>query len=78
MCIRDRWEDSGTTDFSYAYVRGEVFVSLFGSSWVEARRAMRKGFEWPEDRAAIFPTMDTSRAADIGSKRNGMIIMRAP
>src|SRR2546421_1262215 len=63
------WEDSGTTDYAYAFDGGEVWVSPFGDGWFKAADipAGLKGgdyYEWEEKqtkgkRKVNFPNMES-------------------
>ena len=40
------WDDSNTTDYSYTYDNGKVWVSCFGTMWVTLQWAMEEEDAW--------------------------------
>ncbi len=65
------WDDSGTTDYAYAFDGGQVWVSPFGHEWFPAKEPQ------PEERGpetAIFPDMTGRKNVTLG-KRSGIIII---
>ena len=71
------WEDSGTTDYAYAYDDGRVWGSCFGSPWFIATEEPQPAED--EDEAdygpgpnAIFPDM-TARKNVSHDRRSGLL-----
>jgi len=71
------WEDSRTTDFSYAFDDGQVFTACFGYEWMTVTEALD-----PErDRAVagktscIFPDMTARKNVTYGP-RSGVMILK--
>jgi len=61
------WEDSCTTDYAYAYVRGKVWISNYGSQWFDlathnkylrAHKGWEKKCEEDPDYEGAEPDMD--------------------
>lgn len=68
------WEDSGTTDYSYAFEAGRVWGSCFGGPWFDP-------FHEPEEDdergpKAIFPGMKDRQKLVREGPRSGLIVMR--
>lgn len=77
------WEDSGTTDYAYAFDGGKTWISNYGSAWHD------EDFEdWddeaeeeiePPGLAAEFPDMSGQKhSAPAGSTRSGILLISAP
>lgn len=77
------WDNSGTTDYAYAFENGKVWISCFGSAWHD------ESFQdWDEEKEqeieppgppAEFPDMSGSKhSAPAGSKRSGVMMISAP
>jgi hypothetical protein len=74
------WADSSGTDFAYAFDGGQVYVSNYGSAWVEAK-AYEAGDIAEEELEVLptfgepaFPDMTDIQNVDFG-KRSGVIIV---
>lgn len=71
------WDNSGTTDYAYAFVDGRVVASRFGGVWFDP---LGEGKEI-EDRAVDvpatlrFPDMKEVKKVARGSNRSGVIII---
>jgi hypothetical protein len=68
------WDDSGTTDYAYAFDGGKVWASDFGGDWFDPL-----GPE-PKDSGSrtkvAFPNMkDRKAAAAPGSRRSGVMVV---
>lgn len=50
------WEDSRTTDYAYAWNEG-VQVSRYGRPWALIEDVLADGFEWKDEKSAVFPNM---------------------
>lgn len=48
------WEDSGTTDYAYAFDGGQVWFSGFGSKWLSAKNGVFEEEETYEDDEGNF------------------------
>ena len=73
------WDDSGATDYAYAFEGGVVYASSFGHEWFEVMPLEENGGE-PDDRGgkvAIFPDMTARQNVTLG-KRSGVIIFGGP
>lgn len=72
------WDDSGTTDFAYAFDNGRVYVCCFGSAWTDTPLVEDVFDQHAEDRAS-FPDMSGQKhSAAAGSKRSGVMVVSAP
>ncbi len=67
------WEDSGTTDYAYAFDGGEVYISGFGGAW------FKPGEEDVdhEVKTAEFPNMRDRMNVTLG-ERSGITILSTP
>lgn len=73
------WEDSGTTDFAYAFDGAKVWASCFGGRWLQApnydeeRERLGEGYDdLPEE--AAFPNMKARQNVTLG-RRSGILII---
>jgi hypothetical protein len=68
------WEDSGTTDYAYAFDGGKVWASNFGGEWFDPL-----GPEPDDDGSDVkvqFPNMSHRKAtAPAGSRRSGVMVV---
>lgn len=74
------WNDSRTTDYSYAFDKGEVWVSDFGQTWVEGSRVASDDFdpgEFMGDKEVVFPDMRSRKNVAQG-KRSGRLLLMFP
>lgn len=56
------WEDSRTTDYSYTFCDGFVYVSCFGHKWREINEVIRTKKDVSSgNKMSIFPNMDLMR-----------------
>lgn len=67
------WNDSGTTDFAYAFDDGRVWMSRFGRAWLPAIEDEPE--EWPEQPEAVFPDMSARKDVVLGGPRSGVIVV---
>lgn len=67
------WENSLTTDYSYAWDNGVVYACCFGHRWYRANDPALNDDE-TEAKEAIFPDMSTARHAPAGHKRSGVML----
>lgn len=69
------WDDSGTTDYSYAFDDGKVWGSFFGGPWFDASQPQPD----EEDEAgspAVHPDMsDRKNPPPLGSMASGVIAL---
>lgn len=65
------WDDSGTTDYTYAFDGGKVYASCFGSAWFNPKK------EQPEDllESSTFPSMKDVQKTTFGP-RSGLIVIQ--
>jgi hypothetical protein len=71
------WDDSGTTDYAYAFDGGKVYLSSFGEQWqtLEEEQARAAEPEPPDlPKTATFPNMKERKNVTLG-KRSGLIIV---
>lgn len=71
------WEDSHTTDYSYAFDGGAVWVSCFGHSWKSPSDAMANDAwddEDDDDKPTIFPNMKDRMNVQFGGPKSGMMV----
>ena len=64
------WDDSGTTDYTYAFDGGTVHASCFGSPWWAA---VEEAPEDVEGLPADHPDMSARKATTLG-KRSGLMV----
>ena len=69
------WDDSGTTDYAYAFDGGKVYASCFGSAWWLASRKAPDDPDSVRGAKAVFPKMERGRFARPGDKRSGVIVI---
>lgn len=74
------WEDSNTTDYSYACDEGAIWGTCFGYGWFKVD-ASAEGCGEPdehgEDKTCVFPNMKARQSVATGSKRSGVFIISA-
>lgn len=75
------WDDSGTTDYAYAFDAGDVLVSNYGGSWMTVSEALdhdsigEDGDDAePSGDPAEFPDMSSQKKTTFG-KRSGIIVV---
>lgn len=68
------WDDSGTTDYAYAYDEGRVWASGFGSPWFKPEGNEPEG---TSGRKVPFPNMSARKAVTYG-KRSGLLVVTIP
>lgn len=68
------WEDSGTTDYAYAFDGVRTYASVFGRPWFSAKKEPR---ELPEGPKVEFPNMKDRMNAQFGGKRSGLLVVEA-
>lgn len=68
------WNDSGTTDYAYAFDGGAVHASGFGGAWFNP---LVKSDEDDEDdgEKAVFPDMSARKNVAHGGARSGIILV---
>lgn len=66
------WEDSGTTDFAYAFDDGRVWTSPFGHGWFDPREPLPD--EAPTQKVA-FPNMKERSRVVMSGSRSGLIVV---
>lgn len=74
------WNDSGTTDYAYAFDGGKVYGSCFGRAWFDPTIAPKDEDEdGPADEAdeeapgAVFPNMEDRKAVAWGARSGVMV-----
>ncbi len=70
------WENSGTTDFAYAFDGGDVWVSGYGSPWVTFSAYDPEGDETRGD-PVTFPDMTKVSQPTLGP-RSGLLVLGMP
>lgn len=65
------WDDSGLTDYAYAFDGGRVWASSFGGAWFDPTQPEPEGAE--ED-VAVFPNMAARKRVTLG-RRSGAIFI---
>ncbi len=73
------WDDSGTTDYAYAFDGGRVWASSFGHAWFVPDLTAENCGE-PEDdgpKVAVFPDMSRFKNVTYG-RRSGVIVVGIP
>ena len=69
------WENSGTTDYAYAYDDGNVWASNFGAPWFDPLLPEPEGEHYGPD--VPFPDMTAIQNVDFG-RRSGVMFISAP
>jgi hypothetical protein len=79
------WDDSSTTDYAFAWDGDRVWVSCYGSAWVDLADVRLLNDDLPETetvsipKTAVFPNMAARAAvAEPGTKRSGVLVFVAP
>jgi len=70
------WEDSGTTDYAYAWDGDRVYISSFGRAWEDKKQYDDPDQEAPDDlpKTAVFPNMEDRQNVTLGA-RSGVILV---
>jgi hypothetical protein len=71
------WEDSGTTDYAYAFDGGKVYYSGFGGEWQDPLKVYTEEEQEAIDaigKTAVFPSMKSIQKVTFGG-RSGLIIV---
>jgi hypothetical protein len=68
------WDDSGTTDFAYAWDEGQVWISRFGRSWQSAADYNPDLGDLDFGRKVEFPDMSDRKNVTFGP-RSGLIVV---
>ncbi|KKN32520.1 hypothetical protein LCGC14_0812850 [marine sediment metagenome] len=69
------WEDSQTTDYAYAFDKGQVMASCFGYDWFDPTEPEPEdSCDDEKDKATIFPNMKDVQNVSFGD-RSGVIIL---
>lgn len=70
------WNDSGTTNYTYAFDGEAVYASNFGYGWRKAKR-LRDDVEFDESKTAEFPDMSAVKKVTMGP-RSGLMVFTGP
>jgi len=73
------WVTSHTTDYSYAFEDGVVWISCFGRSWKSPTDALVEDAwedEFGDEKPTVFPDMTDRQKATFGH-RSGLIVFGA-
>lgn len=68
------WDDSGTTDYAYAFDGGRVWASNFGREWWPANEPTPEG---GDSGVVEFPDMTAVKRVTFGN-RSGLLIIGGP
>jgi hypothetical protein len=68
------WEDSRTTDYSYAFDDGRVLCCCFGHRWYPPRVPPSDEEEGSDTKRCVFPDMAQRKAVARGP-RSGLIVL---
>jgi len=68
------WDDSRTTDFSYAFDGKKVHASCFGSEWFDPLKKYTDDEIEARKKSADFPNMKDRQNVTFG-KRSGLIVI---
>jgi hypothetical protein len=72
------WENSHTTDYSYAFDDGQVFTACFGYEWLTVAEALDPDRERAvESKTCVFPDMSALKNVTYGP-RSGVIMLGIP
>ena len=71
------WEDSNTTDYSYAFDDGRTWITSFGHGWFKTFKALnaaaeKSGGNGPK---VVFPNMKTDKYAKPNDPRSGIMML---
>jgi hypothetical protein len=69
------WDNSGTTDYAYAFDAGKVWGSCFGGEWFDP--LLPEPEDDPTEAKVPFPDMSSRKAVTLGP-RSGLIVVRGP
>jgi hypothetical protein len=69
------WEDSRTTDYSYAFDGERVYATCFAHGWFEADKPEPE--EMPEDKTCVFPNMKDRKRRPLLGAHSGVIVVTA-
>ena len=72
------WEDSKTTDFSYAFDGGQVWITCFGYGWRTYEDYKVNGEKedfWDRNTQVVFPNMKDRMRLATGADKSGVIIV---
>lgn len=70
------WEDSGTTDFSYAFDDEKVYMSAFGRRWLPIENKIPRYRKYDKSGVVKFPDMTHIQNVTFGN-RSGLLILSA-
>lgn len=68
------WDDSGTTDYAYAFDKTRTYASVFGGPWWSAKSERKDDPKGPK---AEFPDMSSKKNVQFGGQRSGLIVVSA-
>lgn len=68
------WDDSGTTDYAYAFDDGRVWASCFRREWFPANKEP-EDYDTLKKDVAVFPNMKDRKNVQFGGKRSGLIVI---
>lgn len=69
------WEDSRTTDYSYAFDGGKTYTSIFGHKWFDPMVEQDPELEEGASKE-VFPNMKAVQNVTLG-KRSGLLVVSA-
>ena len=70
------WDDSGTTDYAYAFENCAVVASCFGARWHDPNAERTEEEEDADDKfPATFPNMSDRKRRPIFGKHSGVIVV---
>jgi hypothetical protein len=70
------WDDSGTTDYAYAFDGDTVYASPFGRDWFRALNGESDDDDYVDGgKTAIFPDMSERKNVQLAGKRSGTIVI---
>lgn len=71
------WEDSGTTDFSYFFVRGQVVFCVFGEGYFDAQHEIENDYPGMDEAEVQpnqpMPDMTSKKNVQLGGPKSGLI-----
>lgn len=71
------WDDSGTTDYAYAFDGKRTYASVFGGAWWSAKSEGRVDIDNLKGPKAEFPNMKDRKSVTFG-RRSGLLVISAP
>jgi len=69
------WDNGNTTNYSYAFDGGKVYVTCFGHGWNLAGEEPEDDEDAPKIPGSEWPDMSAKKNVVLGGNRSGLILM---